>query len=199
MIKSIVSFMCLMVFSHTVFAKDVVMNREVATFGGGCFWCLEAVFEETKGVIEVISGYSGGTVDNPTYKQVTTGKTNHAEVVQIYFDSSVVSYDELLKIFWLIHDPTSLNRQGADVGTQYRSVIYYHDEAQKTKAEASIKTFQAKFSKPIVTELKPLGKFYEAEEYHQNYFKNNPNQSYCSFVVAPKVGHFKETYKEMVK
>jgi len=175
------------------------MKKEVATLGGGCFWCLEAVFEETRGVLDVISGYAGGDVKNPTYEQVSSGKTHHAEVVQITFDAQVITYEEILKIFWLIHDPTTLNRQGNDVGTQYRSVIFYHDDIQREKAEASIKTFGEKFLKPIVTHLQPLPMVYEAENYHQNYFKNNPNQGYCVFVVSPKVEHFKHVYKEMVK
>lgn len=186
-------------FNLLAHAKEPVMKKEIATLGGGCFWCLEAVFEETRGVLDVRSGYAGGDVENPTYTQVTTGKTNHAEVVQIHFDANVISYEEILKIFWLIHDPTTLNRQGNDVGTQYRSVIFYHDETQKEKADTSIKTFSSKFMKPIVTQLLPLPHFYEAEAYHQNYFKSNPTQGYCVFVVSPKVEHFKHVYKEMVK
>lgn len=180
-------------------AKENNMKNEVATLGGGCFWCLEAVFEETRGVLEVISGYAGGDVVNPSYEKVSMGKTNHAEVVQISFDPSIISYEEILKIFWLIHDPTTLNRQGNDVGTQYRSVIFYHDEQQKKLAESSIKGLSSKFSQPIVTQLLPLPVFYKAEAYHQDYFKNNPTQGYCSFVVAPKVEKFKGTYKELVK
>ncbi len=186
-------------FSLSSYAKEEAMKKEVATLGGGCFWCLEAVFEETRGVLDVISGYAGGDVKNPTYEQVSSGKTHHAEVVQITFDAQVITYEEILKIFWLIHDPTTLNRQGNDVGTQYRSVIFYHDDIQREKAEASIKTFGEKFLKPIVTHLQPLPMVYEAENYHQNYFKNNPNQGYCVFVVSPKVEHFKHVYKEMVK
>jgi len=193
-------FLALIVcFSLFAQAKEPLVKKEIATLGGGCFWCLEAVFEETRGVLDVRSGYAGGDVKNPTYTQVTSGKTNHAEVVQIHFDAEVISYEEILKIFWLIHDPTTLNRQGNDVGTQYRSVIFYHDEMQKEKADTSIKAFSSKFMKPIVTQLLPLPPFYEAEAYHQNYFKNNPNQGYCVFVVSPKVEHFKHVYKEMVK
>lgn len=193
-------FWCLIVGCiNTVNAKDNPMKYEVATLGGGCFWCLEAVFEETKGVKDVISGYAGGTTAYPTYEQVTQGKSNHAEVVQITFDPSIIDYTEILKIFWLIHDPTSLNRQGNDVGTQYRSVIFYHDEVQRQKAQDSMKVFGEKFLKPIVTELVPLPTFYKAEAYHQDYFKNNPSQGYCVFVVSPKVEHFKHVYKEMVK
>ncbi len=180
-------------------AKENTMKQEIATLGGGCFWCLEAVFEETRGVIDVISGYAGGTTPNPTYEQVSKGVTHHAEVVQITFDADVISFDAILKIFWLIHDPTTLNAQGNDVGTQYRSVIFYHDAVQQSKAEASIKAFSTKFHQPIVTQLLPLPTFYHAEGYHQNYFKNNPNQGYCSFVVAPKVAKFKQVYQEMAK
>ena len=175
------------------------MKHEVATLGGGCFWCLEAVFEETRGVIDVISGYAGGKLPNPTYEAVSSGTTEHAEVVQITYDASIVSYEEILKIFWLIHDPTSLNAQGNDVGTQYRSIIFYHDETQKVKAQNSLKMFSSKFTKPIVTEIKPLEHFYKAEAYHQDYFKNNPNQGYCLFVVSPKVKHFKRELKDLAK
>lgn len=186
-------------FNSYMNAKETSMKQEVATFGGGCFWCLEAVFEETRGVLDVVNGYAGGEVQNPTYEQVCSGTTGHAEVVQITFDPTVISYEALLKIFWLIHDPTTLNRQGNDVGTQYRSVIFYHDEQQKERAAASIKEFSSKFTKPIVTEMKPLEVFYKAEIYHQDYFKNNPNQGYCVFVVSPKVAHFKHEYKDLVK
>lgn len=188
----------LSVITH-VSAKEADMKYEVATLGGGCFWCLEAVFEETRGVIDVVSGYTGGTLHNPSYEQVSNGATGHAEVVQVTFDPSIISYEALLKIFWLIHDPTTLNRQGNDVGTQYRSVIFYHDEKQKEQAEASLKMFSNKFTKPIVTEIKPLETFYKAEAYHQDYFKNNPTQGYCVFVVSPKVQHFKHEYKDLVK
>lgn len=188
----------LSVITH-VSAKEADMKYEVATLGGGCFWCLEAVFEETRGVIDVVSGYAGGTLLNPSYEQVSSGTTGHAEVVQVTFDPSIISYEALLKIFWLIHDPTTLNRQGNDVGTQYRSVIFYHDEHQKEQAEASLKAFSSKFTKPVVTEIKPLETFYKAEAYHQDYFKNNPNQGYCMFVVSPKVEHFKHEYKDLVK
>ena len=175
------------------------MKEEVATLGGGCFWCLEAVFEETKGVSKVISGYAGGQVEDPSYEAVCSGNTGHAEVVQITFDPQVISYAKILKIFWTIHDPTTLNRQGNDVGTQYRSVIFYHDDVQKVIAEASLKEQSTVFANPIVTIIAPVPTFYEAEAYHQNYFKNNPNQGYCSVVVAPKVAKFKHTYKDLVK
>ncbi len=162
---------------------------EVATFGGGCFWCVEAVFQRVPGVLEVTSGYKGGHVENPSYQSVTTGETGHAEVVRIAFDSEKVSYDELLDIFWRAHDPTQLNRQGADVGTQYRSVIFYHSEAQRVAAETSKARLAAsgRYRRPIVTEIADASTFYEAEAYHQNYFDNNPNASYSRFVIAPKL------------
>jgi len=197
--KTLFLALLLIGFNGYMNAKELSMKQEVATFGGGCFWCLEAVFEETRGVLGVVNGYAGGEVQNPTYEQVCSGTTGHAEVVQITFDPTVISYEALLKIFWLIHDPTTLNRQGNDVGTQYRSVIFYHDEQQKEQAEASIKAFSTKFLKPIVTEVKPLELFFKAEAYHQNYFKNNPNHGYCVFVVSPKVQHFKHEYKDLVK
>lgn len=197
--KALFLVLFLIGFSIDISAKDTSMKYEVATFGGGCFWCLEAVFEETRGVLGVVSGYAGGEAKNPTYDQVSSGITGHAEVVQITFDPTIVSYEALLKVFWLIHDPTTLNRQGNDVGTQYRSIVFYHDDEQKEKTEASVKEFLSKFTKPIVTEVKPLEVFYKAEAYHQDYFKNNPNQGYCMFVVSPKVQHFKHEYKDLVK
>lgn len=191
--------MALLMFNTHLFTKENFMKTEVATFGGGCFWCLEAVFEETRGVLDVVNGYAGGEVKAPSYEQVSSGTTGHAEVVQITFDPTIISYEALLKIFWLIHDPTSLNRQGNDAGTQYRSVVFYYDANQKEKVDASIKEFSSKFTKPIVTEVKPLETFYKAEAYHQDYFKNNPNQGYCMFVVSPKVAHFKHEYQDLVK
>ncbi len=160
---------------------------ELATFGGGCFWCTEAVFQRIDGVSSVASGYSGGQVENPTYKQVCQGDTGHAEVLQIEFDPKKVSFEKLLEVFWLAHDPTTLNRQGNDVGTQYRSIILYHSEAQKLTAEKSKKAAQSHFKDPIVTEIVELKKFYKAEAYHQNYFNDNPNAPYCSFVIRPKL------------
>jgi len=174
---------------------------ETATFGSGCFWCTEAIFERVKGVTSVVSGYAGGKVDNPSYEEVCTGKTGHAEVIQIKFDSAVVSYDELLEIFWKTHDPTTLNRQGADVGTQYRSVIFYHNDEQKEKAE-SYKTELNKakiWEDPIVTEISPLKNFYSAEKYHQDYYEQNPNQGYCSFVITPKIEKFEKVFKDKLK
>jgi peptide-methionine (S)-S-oxide reductase len=172
-----------------------------ATFGEGCFWCVEAVFEEVKGVKSVVAGYAGGGVPNPSYKQVSTGKTGHAEVARITYDPSIVSYDELLEVFWHTHNPTTLNRQGADVGTQYRSVIFYHNEEQKKIAEASLKKTDASdlWEDPIVTKIEPLTNFSVAEDYHQNYYKNNPNAGYCSVVIAPKLKKFRKEFSYMLK
>lgn len=160
---------------------------EKATLGGGCFWCIEAVFERFAGVKSAVSGYAGGTVKNPTYKQVCGGDTGHAEVIEVEFDPGKITYSQILEIFWAAHDPTTLNRQGHDVGTQYRSVIMYHNEAQKKAAEESKKKAQEHFSSPIVTEIVPAPAFYKAEDYHQDYFKNNPNQPYCAAVIGPKL------------
>jgi peptide-methionine (S)-S-oxide reductase len=174
------------------------MSQEVATIGGGCFWCTEAVFSELKGVIKVESGYSGGTVVNPNYQQVCTGRTGHAEVVQITFDPKIISYKEVLEIFFTVHDPTTLNRQGADTGTQYRSIIFYHNDQQKKTAEQVIReiTNAGLWDGPIVTQLEPLKAFYKAEDHHQRYFENNPAQPYCQVVIAPKVRKFREHYRE---
>ena len=173
----------------------------MATLGGGCFWCTEAVFTELKGVEKVESGYSGGTVPNPTYQQVCTGKTGHAETIRISFDPAVISYKEIVQIFFTVHDPTTLNRQGADVGTQYRSVIFYHNEEQKTVAEQVMKEIEGAkiWDDPLVTQVVPFEAFYKAEGYHQEYFKQNPNQSYCQIVVAPKVAKFRGHYRERLK
>jgi len=179
--------------------RTMSVNYEKATFGGGCFWCMEAVFENVKGVEDVVSGYAGGHIDNPTYEAVCSGSTGHAEVVRITYDPNVVSYKELLDIFWKIHDPTTLNRQGADVGTQYRSVIFYHNDGQKRIAEASRQEVQKHFSAPIVTQIVPLTKFWPAEAYHQDYFRNNPRQGYCRAVIAPKVKKFKHYFKELAR
>jgi peptide-methionine (S)-S-oxide reductase len=162
-------------------------ETQLATFGGGCFWCVEAIFERLDGVISVTSGYAGGHTENPTYKEVCTGKTGHAEVIQIAFDPNKVTYDQLLDVFWKAHDPTTLNRQGADVGTQYRSVIFYQNEAQKTAAERSKKNAAKDFDSPIVTEIVPLTRFFAAEGYHQDYYRNNPNTPYCAAVISPKL------------
>ncbi len=174
---------------------------EVATLGGGCFWCLEAVFDDLQGIVDVVSGYSGGTVPNPTYKHVCTGDTGHAEVVQVTFDPHVISYREILEVFFTIHDPTTLNRQGADVGTQYRSAIFYHSPEQKATAEQVIAEFGAAglWGNPIVTEVTPLQAFYPAEDYHQEYFRRNPDQGYCRAVIAPKVAKFRKQYLAKLK
>ena len=174
---------------------------EVATLGGGCFWCLEAVYEQLAGVIGVVSGYAGGTIPSPTYEQVCTGGTGHAEVVQIMFDPGVIRFEELLEVFFTIHDPTTLNRQGADVGTQYRSVIFSHDEEQRAMAEAVIRRMEAEgiWDDPIVTEIAPLDAFYKAENYHQEYFRRNPGQPYCQVVIAPKVAKFRTRYLARLK
>ena len=180
-------------------AQASTMNTnktELATVGGGCFWCLEALFEMLPGVKSVTSGYAGGKTENPTYKQVCGGETGHAEVVQIEFDPAKISYEEILRNFWLAHDPTTLNRQGNDVGTQYRSIILYHDEAQKAAAEKSKTAAQKELSRPIVTQIVPLTKYYLAEAYHQDYFRNNPEQGYCQVVIRPKVKKFEQLIKE---
>lgn len=162
-------------------------KTELATIGGGCFWCTEAVLERVPGVLKAVSGYAGGKTANPTYEDVCTGRTGHAEVIQVEFDPTVVSYQRILEVFFEAHDPTTLNRQGADEGTQYRSVIFYHDEAQHVAAGRAKLAAQAHWPDPIVTEIAPLVKFYPAEKYHQDYFKNNPTQGYCSFVIKPKM------------
>ena len=172
-----------------------------ATLGGGCFWCLEAVFQELKGVQEVRSGYAGGHVANPTYEQVCAKETGHAEVVQLAFDSEQVTFREILEVFFAIHDPTTPDRQGNDVGPQYRSVIFYHDEEQREIAERLVDELQAEgaFSDPIVTQIAPLTKFYVAEAYHQNYFRQHGNQPYCTFVVSPKLTKFRKRFASRVK
>jgi peptide-methionine (S)-S-oxide reductase len=176
-------------------------NLQTATLAGGCFWCLEAVYDEIKGVQGVESGYAGGHMDNPTYRAVCNGDTGHAEVVQVHFDPTVVSYRDLLNVFFAIHDPTTLNRQGADTGTQYRSAIFYHDDEQKKIAEDLIKDLNAQkiWDRPIVTEVTKLDKFYVAEDYHQEYFARNPYQPYCMAVVSPKVSKFRKHFIEMLK
>lgn len=177
------------------------MAKEVATLGGGCFWCLEAVYQDLRGVEKVVSGYTGGHVDNPTYQAVCTGTTGHAEVVQVTFDNETVSFQDILNVFFTIHDPTTLNRQGADVGTQYRSEIFYHSNEQKRIAEETIQRLGAAglWANPIVTKLSAIGTFYGAEAYHQNYYKDNPNQGYCRVVIAPKVAKFRKQYLDMLK
>ncbi len=176
-------------------------NHETATLAGGCFWCLEAAFTELNGVEKVESGYSGGHVERPTYEQVCTGKTGHAEVVQVTFDPAAISYRDLLGAFFAIHDPTTLNRQGADIGTQYRSAIFHHDEAQKRAAEETIAALGAEriWDAPIVTEVVPFEAFYPAEDYHRDYFAHHPDQPYCQAVIAPKVAKFRKQYLGRLK
>jgi peptide-methionine (S)-S-oxide reductase len=174
---------------------------EVATVGGGCFWCLEAVYDDLIGVESVVSGYTGGHVPNPTYEQVCGKRSGHAEVVQVSYDTAVITFREILEIFFTLHDPTTLNRQGNDVGPQYRSAIFYHDESQKETAETVIAEFNAAkiWADPIVTEVTPLDIFYAAEDYHQDYFLNNPNQPYCQIIVAPKVAKFRKQFRHKRK
>tara|TARA_R110002050_G_scaffold300830_1_gene473864 strand:+ start:41968 stop:42513 length:546 start_codon:yes stop_codon:yes gene_type:complete len=175
-------------------------NLQIATFGGGCFWCTEAVFQEIKGVENVVSGYSGGTVPgHPTYREICSGLTGHAEVVQITFDANVISYQDVLVIFMTTHDPTTLNRQGADTGTQYRSVIYYHDAIQKEIAEVVLKEVATYYEDPIVTEIAALDVFYEAEKEHQDYYRNNQTQGFCSFVITPKLAKLRKLHADKLK
>ncbi len=184
-------------------ADDIIMNDDLkkATFGGGCFWCTEAVFQRVQGVKQVVSGYAGGHVENPTYRQVTTGTTGHAEVVQVAYNPDEVSYEKLLKIFFRTHNPTTLNRQGNDVGPQYRSIILFEDDSQKASAESIKKELDAAeiWNDPIVTEIKPLDVFYQAEDYHQDYFNRNSDQAYCQVVIVPKIEKFKKLFEERVK
>jgi peptide-methionine (S)-S-oxide reductase len=177
------------------------VQTDTATFGTGCFWCTEAVFQELKGVLKVTSGYSGGTVKNPSYEEVCSGETGHAECLQIIYDPKVISFDELLEVFWEAHDPTTLNRQGNDVGTQYRSVIFYHNENQKKKAEEyKLKLDKSgAYNNPIVTEITSFTQFYAAENYHQDYYRLHGNQPYCSFVIRPKVEKFEKVFKNKLK
>jgi peptide-methionine (S)-S-oxide reductase len=179
------------------------MNNELqtATFGAGCFWCTEAVFLNVKGVTKVVSGYEGGKVKNPSYREVCTGQTGHAEVTQITFDPSKVTFEELLEVFWNTHDPTTLNKQGADEGTQYRSVVFYHNDEQKQTAEAYKKQLDAShvYKNPIVTEISAASTFYPAEDYHQNYYELNPNQGYCQYVIRPKVEKFRKQFASKLK
>lgn len=176
------------------------INLEIATIGGGCFWCTEAVFQRINGVEKVVSGYSGGTVPGkPTYREICSGLTGHAEVIQVTFNLEIISYQTILEIFMTTHDPTTLNRQGADVGTQYRSVIFYHNDSQKEIADQVVSDLQSYFSNPIVTEISPLTKFFEAEDYHQNYYNQNKEQGYCSFVISPKIQKLKSQHAQYLK
>ena len=174
-------------------------NLELATLGGGCFWCVEAIYQDLKGVTKVESGYSGGEIDNPSYREVCSGLSGHAEVIQVTFDRTQISFRDILDVFFTVHDPTTLNRQGNDVGTQYRSVIYYHSPEQMEIAQAAKTAAGEIWDDPIVTEISPYGKFFKAEDYHQNYFKDNQNQPYCSIVIAPKVRKFRDKYKDKLK
>jgi len=181
--------------------KNMNANLEVATFGGGCYWCIEAIFQRLEGVEKVESGFSGGQVKNPTYREVCTGATGHAEVIQITFDTTEISFEEILKVFFTMHDPTTLNQQGNDIGTQYRSAIFYHNEAQKKVSEEIIAALnQAKaYPSPIVTEVTPFDVFYKAEDYHQNYYNDNSGEGYCRYVIQPKIEKFEKVFKDRLK
>lgn len=176
-------------------------DKQIAVFGGGCFWCTEAVFNRIRGVLSVIPGYAGGEKENPTYEQVCSGRTGHAEVIKIEYDPAAVSFRDLMSVFFATHDPSTLNRQGNDVGTQYRSVIFYADEAQRAQADAYKQQLDSSglFNAPVVTEIKPLGKFYEAEQYHHDYFANNPNQPYCFIVINPKIEKLNSRFSDLLK
>lgn len=194
-------FLLFAAFFSSTFAQSNSKKMEEATLGGGCFWCLEAVYSKMKGIQSVESGYAGGLVKNPTYKQVCTGTTGHAEVIKLKFDPKIVTFQEILEVFWTIHDPTTLNRQGNDIGTQYRSVIFYHSDEQKKLAETGKKALKEAgiWANDIVTEIVPLKNYYPAENYHQDYYANNPQNSYCTFVVKPKVEKFKKIFKDKLK
>jgi len=187
--------------SDTKISLPAGVETDTATFGTGCFWCTEAIFQELDGVLKVTSGYSGGNIENPTYKEVCEGTTGHAEVIQVVYDPSKITYDDLLKAFWQSHDPTTLNRQGNDVGPQYRSVIFYHNDEQKVKSEkykAELDKSKV-FDNPIVTEISPYSKFYVAENYHQDYYNNNGSQPYCYYVIRPKLEKFNKVFKDKLK
>lgn len=180
--------------------KQMSEKTDTAIFGAGCFWCVEAIFQRLKGVESIESGYTGGTVENPTYKQVCTGETGHAEVAKIIFNPDVISFNELLEVFWTTHDPTTLNQQGADIGTQYRSAVFYLNDEQKMQAEKSKSEIATQiWDGSIVTEITPLKKYYKAEDYHQNYFNQNSDQSYCRFVINPKLEKFRKKFKDKIK
>lgn len=182
-------------------SKKSNSNLETITLGGGCYWCIEAIFENLTGVKTVVSGFSGGKTTNPSYEEVSSGKTGHAEVVQITYDKTITNLDEILKVFFTVHDPTTLNRQGADVGTQYRSVIFYSNEAQRKTAQEIINALNAAkaYSNPIVTKIEPFTKFYDAEEYHQDYYQENKNKPYCRMVIQPKLEKFEKIFKDRLK
>jgi peptide-methionine (S)-S-oxide reductase len=189
------------IMNDTIQALDTSKVLDSATFGNGCFWCTEAVFQQLKGVDTVVSGYSGGQIKNPTYKEVCSGLTGHAEVLRIYFNPKIISYTELLEVFWYTHDPTTLNRQGNDVGTQYRSVVFYHNDEQKKLAEFYKKklTDAKVYDQPIVTEISPIINFYPAEDYHQNYYNQHGSQPYCQFIIRPKLEKFKKAFGDKTK
>lgn len=199
--KHVSIFLFLTLFSFYTMAQTKPEKTETATLAGGCFWCTEAIFNELKGVISVTSGYSGGDVVNPSYREVCTGRTGHAEAVEIEFDPTVTSFSEILEVFFATHDPTTLNKQGADVGTQYRSAIFYHNEKQKEIAEIIIKHLNAEniFGAPVVTEVTSWKNFFNAENYHQNYLANNAGQGYCQFVIIPKLEKFRKIFKDRLK
>ncbi|MEL1252690.1 peptide-methionine (S)-S-oxide reductase MsrA [Flavobacterium sp. DGU38] len=192
---------CFFTLSINGFSQKKESNFETITLGGGCYWCVEAVYENLEGVKSVVSGFSGGKVDNPTYDEVCTGTTGHAEVVQITYDKNITNINEIFKVFFTVHDPTTLNRQGADVGTQYRSIIFYKNEEQKKAAQNIITDLnKAKvYNNPIVTKVEPFSKFYKAENYHQNYYTNNKNQPYCKMVIQPKIEKFEKVFKDKLK
>lgn len=199
-LKIIISILIVLFIQNELYSQ-INKKMEIATFGSGCFWCSEAIFEKLKGVKSVESGYSGGHDKNPTYTEVCKGTTGHAEVIQIKYNPDIITYKDLLEVFWQTHDPTTLNRQGADVGTQYRSVIFYHNQQQKQLAEEYKKKLDDAgiYNKPIVTEISEFSVFYKAEDYHQDYYKNNKAQSYCSFVITPKLDKFKKVFKDKIK
>jgi peptide-methionine (S)-S-oxide reductase len=205
--KRVITLLLLFLFGISLHAVEttnaMTMNTtnstELATVGGGCFWCTEAIFQMLPGVKAVVSGYAGGKTENPTYKEVCEGTTGHAEVIQVEFDPKKISYDRILETFWEAHDPTTLNRQGPDTGTQYRSIILYHSPAQKLAAEKSKTEAQKNFLQPIVTEIVPLTKFYKGEDYHQDFYRNNPNQGYCRAIIRPKVEKFEKKLKSQEK
>lgn len=196
-------FFLVLVTSSSLISQEKMDNKkyEITTFGSGCFWCTEAIFERVDGVIDAVSGYAGGLEPNPSYELICTGTTRYAEVTQLTYDPEIVSFEMLLKIFWETHDPTTLNRQGADVGPQYRSVIFYHNQEQKEIAEKLKRELnEAKiWDKPIVTEITPVSNYYKAENYHQNFYENNPSNSYCNFVITPKVKKFEKVFSDLLK
>ena len=199
--KIISVFIVLLISSLTMSSSANTANQSVAVFGGGCFWCIEAVFQQLEGVQKVEPGYSGGDKENPTYQEVSSGTTGHAEVVRIFFNPDVVSYRELLEVFFTVHDPTTLNRQGADVGPQYRSVVLYQDEKQKSEAKQMIRWLEENriFDDPIVTEIAQAGPFYVAEDYHHDYYQKNRNQSYCQIVINPKLKKLREKFSDKLR